>query len=237
MEVTPPPMSIKVAPSCFSSSVSVERPLAYGLNSGQLEIGERRRLHAHRVHRNANPLAEHAAGVAHAARFIHHIRRRRQLDDFITLHLALAAPFAEQGMQMRIRNQRTIERCGGARVDADRRAAGDRDEHVLNAGIGEVFRCRHGFADRFLCFDDACYRSRFDAAGFAQSCPQHPQIAGLGAADQADRLGRADIQDRDQAGAERYGFSVRRAHSRCIAHQVLFPRVSCCCCPPRSTKK
>ena len=49
----------------------------------QLEILQRAGLDRHRMHGDADALAEHAGGIAHAARLVHHIGGRRALDDLM----------------------------------------------------------------------------------------------------------------------------------------------------------
>ena len=48
------------------------------------------------MHGDADTLAEHAGGIAHPARFIHHIGGGSALDDLMAFQLALGAAIGEQ---------------------------------------------------------------------------------------------------------------------------------------------
>ena len=204
--------------------------------NGQLEILQRRRLHGHRMHGDTQSLAEHAAGVAHATRFVDDIRRRRGLNYFEAVKPALGSCVGEETQQMRVGDERSVERDGGPGRDAGRRAAGHRNQHVLDARIGVVLGGSHSLTDRLLSKLDAGDGSRLDALGLAQRSTQHLQIARLSTADQADHLGRSDIEDRHEARAEGRPFGIARTHADRLAHQVAFPRATGCLSPFFSTK-
>ena len=153
MEVQPPPMSITVAPICFSSSV--KRRQARGISreqrahhievaalDRQLEILQRAGFDRHRMHGDADALAEHAGGIAHAPRLVHHIGGRRALDDLMAVQAAAGTPVAQQHAQMVVRHQGAVQRHHRPAVDRDGLAAIDRNQHILEASR------RHGSRPR-----------------------------------------------------------------------------------------
>ena len=137
-----------------------------------------------------------------AARFIDHIGSGRRLDDLIAFHLALAAAFTQQSMKVAIGNQRAVQRRDRAALYADRRAAGDGDQDVLDTRVGMVLRGGNRFADRLFGFDDTGDGGGFNAIGLAQRGAHHAEISRLRPSNQTDRLRRADIQNGHEAGAE-----------------------------------
>ena len=61
-----------------------------------------------------------------------------------------------------------------------------------------------------------------NALAFARRGAQHAQGAWLGAADQADHLGRADVERRHQPGAVRR-YLLTRPQSHGFPHQIALP--------------
>ena len=79
---------------------------------GKFEILQRRRPHRDAVHLHADALAEHAARVAHAARFVHDIGHRRALNDLLTVRVAIGTPIGQEIEEMRIGDERAVQRHG-----------------------------------------------------------------------------------------------------------------------------
>ena len=203
----------------------------------QLEILQGAGLYRHGMGGDADAAAEHAGGIAHAARLVHHIGGGRGLNDLMALQPAAGAAIGQQRAQMRVRHQRAIQRHHRAAVDRDGLAAIDRDQHILDTGIGMVFRRRHAVADGFLRQVQAGDGAGADAGAFAQGAAQDLQTALFGPADHTGDLGGADIQRRHQAGAIGGDFIIDAQTDRLAHGQVSFPLWTSFFSPPRRTKK
>ncbi len=119
----------------------------------------------------------------------------------MVLQQAARAAVGEEVAQMGVAHQFAVERHGGAAGHAHRLAAIDRDDDVLDADIGVVFGGRNGIANGFLGMVHIDDVAGPDALGLAQGSADDTQAARLGAADQAHRLRRTDVEHGDQAAA------------------------------------
>ena len=161
IEVQPAPMSMSV--HAERHLVRIKRRKAAGIGrvkltcdrevaafDRQAEILQRAGPHRDGMHRNAEPLAEHAARIGDAARLIDDIGRRGRLDGLVPLLAALAFALGEDVAQMGVIQQHTVERALGARIQTLRLAALDRDDDVLDAQIGQLLGRVDGLADRLV---------------------------------------------------------------------------------------
>ena len=188
----------------------------------QLEILQRAGPDRHGMHGHADALAEHAGRILHPARLVHHIGGGRGLDDLMAFQLGAGAAIGQQRAQVIVGDQGAVQRHHGAAGDADRLAAIDADQHILDAGIGHVLGRGNAIADGFLGLFQAGDGAGLEAGGFAQGAAQHLQRAGFGLADDADDLGGADIQRRHKAGAVGGDFVVHAQANRLV--HVSLPR-------------
>jgi len=132
----------------------------------------------------------------------------------MTLELAARAAIGEQCAQMGVRHQSSVERHGCSGGDADRLAAIDRDQDVLDSNIGMIFGCRYRVANGFLREVHADHRAGANALALAQRRADDAKTTRLGAADQAHRLRRTDIQHRHEARAIGRRFRSRSQFDR-----------------------
>ena len=167
----------------------------------QLEVLQGAGFHRHGMHGHPDALAEHAGGIAHPPRLVHHIGGGGGLDHLMAVQLAAGAAVIQQGAQVGVGHQRPVQRHHRAAGDRDRLAAIDADQHILDAGIGHVLGGGDTVADAFLGQLQRGDGAGLEPGGFAQGAAQHLERPRLGLADDADDLGGADIQRRDKAGA------------------------------------
>jgi hypothetical protein len=138
--------------------------------NGEFQILQRRRPDCDGMHLHADSLAEHAAGIAHATRFIDHIGDGRALDDFVTVEAAVRPALGKKVEQMFVGNKRAFERHRRTRSHALRRAAIHRKKNTLHPKICKIFGRRHGLTDRFLHMLETGHGPRLDAARFPDGC-------------------------------------------------------------------
>jgi len=117
---------------------------------GEFQILERRWPDRDGMHLHADALAEHAARVAHATRFIDHIGNGRALDDFVAVEPAVRRPSARRSSRYSSETSapssdmaaRAVTLCGAPQL-TERRT-------LWHPQIREIFCRRHGLADRFF---------------------------------------------------------------------------------------
>ncbi len=152
----------------------------------------------------AERLAAETARVDHPLGFIEREAERQGVDDAPPLSGGAAGAFLDQAVDVVIAHRPPADRPLQVEEAAFRAAAGQRDGHLLQPVLGPVLGLGHRRADHALRRIEIDDRPCLDPLRPLPAETGHPDLpVRRHLADQADHLGRADIQHAEGAAARR----------------------------------
>src|SRR5262249_25376057 len=135
--------------------------------------------------------------------FIDDVTRRAGLNGFVARFAALTPSVGQQFAQIGIGYERAAQFLFSAAEEALGLAALHRQDDLLDAVIGQLLGRLDRGANGILGHFEAVNRARADALRFVKGRSEHADAFALVAPDDTGDLGRADIQRRDKAAADR----------------------------------